>query len=218
MVEFDSRRHSPALPIVDPLGDAFLVLDAKQFGEGGVAASGVDEIFGLLGRHDGPHIKHSVYSKSNMLCNKSLNAAFTISAVAKDKQEKKPNTLSIRTALRLAMDRHSWNQSEFARELALASGKGIKPQDVTNWKKRGMPPEHLEVVSHVLNCSVDELLGRIDAASAPRRADAWPFKFPRHLYEQLDADERVIFAYESRKTIAEILAQRSDSGKQQSDI
>jgi cation transport regulator ChaB len=218
MVEFDRRRHAPALPVIDPLNYALLALDAKQLGEGGVAAGGVNEIFGLLRSHDGPHIKHSVYSKSNILCNKALNAAFTISAVPKDKQQKRPNTLSIRTALRLAMDRHHWNQSEFARELALASGKGIKPQDVTNWKKRGMPAEHLEVVSQVLHCSVDELLGRMDAASAPRRADPWPFNFPRQLYEQLDKDERVIFAYESRKTIADIIAQRSDAGKQESDI
>jgi hypothetical protein len=218
VIELDSRRHAPALPVIDALSDALLVLDAKQFGECGVAAGGVDEIIGLGGGHGGPHIKHSVYSKSNTLCNKELNAAFTISVVPKDKQQKKPNTLSIMTALRLAMDRHQWNQSAFARKLALASGKEIKPQDVTNWKKRGMPAEHLEAASHVLQCSVDELLGRMDAASAPRRADPWPFKFPRHLYEQLYEDERVIFAYESRKTIAEIIALRSDTGKRGLDI
>lgn len=218
MIEFDCRRHAPALPVIDALSDALLVLDAKQFGECGVASGGVDEIFGLGGGHGGPHIKHSVYSKSNILCNKEVNAPFTISVVPKDKQQKKPNTLSIMTALRLAMDRHQWNQSAFARKLALASGKEIKPQDVTNWKKRGMPAEHLEVVSHVLGCSVDELLGRIDAAGAPRRADAWHFKFPRHLYDQLSPDERVIFGYLAQEAIAKILAQRSDSGKQASDI
>lgn len=161
------------------------------------------------------HIKHSVYSKSNTACNNKLNNAFNIHRMAKTKAPP-PNTNSIKIALKIARDKHKWNQSDFARELALASGKPIRPQDVTNWKKRGMPAEHLEAASRVLQCSVDELLGRT-ASGRQGTTEPWTLNFPRALYDQLDKDERVIFGYESRKKIAEIISQRSDSGKQGSD-
>lgn len=61
---------------------------------------------------------------------------------------------SIVLALELALKR-GMNQTQFAEAL------GVKPQHVTNWKQRGLPPERLEEVSRLLNCSVDYLLGRV---------------------------------------------------------
>jgi transcriptional regulator with XRE-family HTH domain len=56
-------------------------------------------------------------------------------------------------ALMWAKER-GWSQSDLAREI------GVTPQDITNWKKRGMPPEWYEKTAEVLERAVDELLGR----------------------------------------------------------
>lgn len=45
------------------------------------------------------------------------------------------------------------NQSDLARKM------NVSPQDITNWKKRGMPPEHHLVASSSVGRTVDELLG-----------------------------------------------------------
>lgn len=45
-----------------------------------------------------------------------------------------------------------WNQRQFADAL------GATPADVTNWKKRGMPPERYEDVARVLGVSIDMLV------------------------------------------------------------
>lgn len=46
------------------------------------------------------------------------------------------------------------NQSALARKI------GKTPQDITNWKTRGVPAEHHALLADALNWSVDELLGR----------------------------------------------------------
>jgi len=53
-----------------------------------------------------------------------------------------------------------WNQSTFASRL------GVAPANVTNWKSRGLPPEHYKLVADALGRSVDELLGAAVTASA----------------------------------------------------
>lgn len=60
----------------------------------------------------------------------------------------------IQRALELATKRGLKTQTAFG--LAL----GLTAQHVTNWKKRGLPPERLEQVAALLNCSTDYLLGR----------------------------------------------------------
>jgi len=57
----------------------------------------------------------------------------------------------IQRALRWASDL-GMNQSALARKL------NVSPQDVTNWKKRGMPPEHYAAVAKAVNKTVDELI------------------------------------------------------------
>lgn len=120
---------------------------------------------------------------SNIVCNKVLNELFSIWTVAK------PDTRSIEIALRLAKNKHGWNQSDFAKRLAAATGKEIRPQDITNWKRRGMPPEHIEPASHVLICSADELLGRavtgIKGSNVVQLNPQWPFPVPREIYDHL---------------------------------
>lgn len=57
-----------------------------------------------------------------------------------------------------------WNQRQLADEL------GVSSANVTNWKRRGLPPDLHQAVADVFNRSVDELLGRSQpppAASAP---------------------------------------------------
>jgi hypothetical protein len=50
------------------------------------------------------------------------------------------------------------NQTELANRL------GVTPQDITNWKKRGMPPEHHAPAARLLGRTVELVLG---IASAP---------------------------------------------------
>lgn len=57
------------------------------------------------------------------------------------------------------------NQSALARKM------NVSPQDITNWKKRGMPPEHHQAAAQAVNRSVDELLGAATPAQ-PAQANA----------------------------------------------
>jgi phage repressor protein C with HTH and peptisase S24 domain len=63
------------------------------------------------------------------------------------------NERPIDTALRLAREK-GWNQAQFAAEVGASSA------DVSNWKKRGMPPERHVAVADALGTSVDTLLSR----------------------------------------------------------
>ena len=65
-----------------------------------------------------------------------------------------------------------WNQSEIAANLGLSS-----PQQISNWKRRGVPPEWHAPIARLFGRSVDELMG----LSAETPADdllqkAWPFR------------------------------------------
>lgn len=66
----------------------------------------------------------------------------------------------ISRALRLARAK-GMNQTEFAVEM------GVLPQHVTNWKKRGMPPEHHRQAAKVVGITIDELLGETPPGRAP---------------------------------------------------
>lgn len=65
----------------------------------------------------------------------------------------------------------NWSQSDLAKHL------GLLPQHVSNWKSRGVPPDRYEAIANVLDCSIDELLGRkkffADPSSIPAQ---WPFR------------------------------------------
>src|SRR5690606_17844033 len=64
-----------------------------------------------------------------------------------------------------------WSQSELAKRLDLL------PQHVSNWKARGVPPERYEAIADALDCSIDELLGRMKyVAGAGALPSPWPFK------------------------------------------
>jgi len=57
----------------------------------------------------------------------------------------------IERALRLARAK-GMNQTKFAEKM------GVLPQHVTNWKKRGMPPEHYRQAAQVVGITIDALL------------------------------------------------------------
>ena len=59
----------------------------------------------------------------------------------------------ISRVLNLARD-SGWSQVELARRV------GVSTQNITNWKKRGIPADKLPDVAEALGCSVDYLLGR----------------------------------------------------------
>lgn len=100
--------------------------------------------------------KHRVYVPSNAAFNTSLNSLFSVWAMEKAES-------TIERALRIARERKGWNQARFAAELNKL-GLPVLPQHITNWKRRGLPPEHHAVVARALDITVDELLG----INAPR--------------------------------------------------
>lgn len=100
---------------------------------------------------------HAAFKRHvNPVCNGDLNNLFTIANM-----EQRP----IDRALTWAKER-GWSQSDLAREL------GVTPQDITNWKKRGMPPEWYQGAADVLGRTVDELLGR-KMDPQPTNAEMW---------------------------------------------
>lgn len=68
--------------------------------------------------------------------------------------------------IRWGKDR-GWNQS------AIASHLRVLPQHISNWKKRGIPPEWYGPIAQLYGRSVDELIG----LNGEDRKDAaqWPF-------------------------------------------
>lgn len=64
-----------------------------------------------------------------------------------------------------------WSQSDLAVRL------GVSPQNVTNWKRRGVPPDQYVNLADTLNCSLDELLGRTKyIGSSKSSSGRWPYR------------------------------------------
>lgn len=71
--------------------------------------------------------------------------------------------------IRKASER-DWSQKELADRI------GVAPQNVTNWKRRGVPPDQYVVIADTLDCSLDDLLGRTKYVGAGQlRAGRWPY-------------------------------------------
>jgi len=105
-----------------------------------------------------PHIKHDVYFSSNAPFNSELNRLFSLMAMTG--QSIRPIDRALARAKELGM-----NQVEFA------AAMDTLPQHVTNWKRRGMPPEHHARAAKVLHWTIEQLLGlttqgRLPAESA----------------------------------------------------
>lgn len=97
-------------------------------------------------------------------------------------------------ALRMARAK-GWNQTRFAAELQ------VLPQDITNWKKRGLPSDKYVSVASALGCSVDELVGRGRPNPPKNPASRWPFdNIPYEEFDQLGREHKT--------EIAEILEDR----------
>jgi transcriptional regulator with XRE-family HTH domain len=73
----------------------------------------------------------------------------------------------IARALRIAAEK-GLNQSE------LADAVGASPQDITNWKKRGMPAAKYKSVADALHIRVDELLTGVQEARPPYEVGTLP--------------------------------------------
>jgi hypothetical protein len=101
----------------------------------------------------------------NPVCNLSAHTLFTVRAVE--------NHTPIDRALAWARDK-GMNQSAFARKMR------VSPQDVTNWKARGMPPEHHARAAEVTGHTIDELVRglAVSGAQAPAPPPA-DFRYTR---------------------------------------
>jgi hypothetical protein len=68
----------------------------------------------------------------------------------------------------------------------VAAWCGVQTQAVTNWKRRGLPAEHVPVIAENLGCSIYELLG------LPSEATDWPFpQIPPARFHRLTAGEKL---------------------------
>ena len=72
--------------------------------------------------------------------------------------------------IRKACER-DWSQSDLAKRI------GVSPQNITNWKARGVPSDQFVKIADALDCSLDELLGRWEHAGViTQKQGEWPFK------------------------------------------
>lgn len=60
-----------------------------------------------------------------------------------------------------------WSQSELANHL------GVSPQNITNWKSRGVPSDRYADIAALFARSVDQLLGK--EAEAGATIGPWPY-------------------------------------------
>lgn len=60
-----------------------------------------------------------------------------------------------------------WSQSDLANRI------GVSPQNITNWKVRGVPPERHAEIAALFSRTVEQLLGREDEKAAQVRN--WPY-------------------------------------------
>lgn len=134
-------RHLPHHPVANMLG--FHAKPASQLRH---AARSTD---GSFNRSHGK-ITHHVDSRSQQL----VLFASSRSVYASDMSKS-----AIDMVLALAKAK-GWKQTELADKI------GVKTQNITNWKTRGLPPEKLAVVAEVLGCSVDLLLGRSESGQS----------------------------------------------------
>lgn len=88
------------------------------------------------------------------------------------------------------------NQSGLARRL------GVRPQDITNWKYRGLPSDQYVNAADAFGRSVDELLGRRGPVAAS----------PESVAEAIELIRRALLALRPRKrsAAAELLADICD--------
>jgi transcriptional regulator with XRE-family HTH domain len=124
------------------------------------------------------------------MCNTRINEVFRL-ALVKSGGHKADRPID--RVLEMARAK-GMNQVKFAEKMHVA------PQHVTNWKSRGMPPEHLPKAADVLGCRVDDLLGRPDASKykplqrasqdVSRLHSAWPFTISREIYDRLPAHRK----------------------------
>jgi len=86
--------------------------------------------------------------------------------------------------IRKARDR-GWSQSDLAERLSLS------PQNITNWKSRGVPPERYVAIADALNWSLDEMLGRTRyVPGAQAMPAAWPYtELDEEKFRALDAKQ-----------------------------
>lgn len=132
-----------------------------------------------------------------------LNDLFSIEPV-KSKERGRTIDRVIQRMLELG-----WDQAEFARKM------GVSDANVTNWKARGMPTDHLERASRVLGKSVDWLLGKED--STRKQIFEWPFEVPFSDFEELEDEQQQFIRGIVEDQVARYKAQNGPKRRKKSD-
>lgn len=141
-------------------------------------------------------IKHGVYLLSNTLCNPPLNIGFRVQCMKVGYER------VLQRAKELGMPGPK----------ALADALNISPQNMTNWKIRGVPPRMHKPVADVLQWSVDELLGR---GKVDKAASHSPFRVPFSDYLGLTTKQKQELAEIVEDRIARFRAKGGPTGRKE---
>lgn len=79
-----------------------------------------------------------------------------------------------------------WAKDDGLNQSDLANRLGVLPQDITNWKKRGLPSDKYLEVAETLGRSIDDLLGRTGYKRQPSNANVTSKNTDIAVFERLD--------------------------------
>lgn len=159
MIEHHSWRQPSPLPIVDPLLEARLQIDSEELCEGGITAGRLNQAGGLGWVHD-RNINTTFMDKSNEMFINGFNGLFSLEAMPEAPQE--PPAKPIETPIDRFLRWAGWTGSDGERSLAaIAEDWGISPQNLNNWKRRGMPPYEIPRLAAKYEKPIEVALGAL---------------------------------------------------------
>lgn len=79
-----------------------------------------------------------------------------------------------------------WAKDDGLNQSDLANRLGVLPQDITNWKKRGLPSDKYLEVAETLGRSIDDLLGRTGYKRQPSNSNVTSKSTDIAVFERLD--------------------------------
>lgn len=79
-----------------------------------------------------------------------------------------------------------WAKDDGLNQSDLANRLGVLPQDITNWKKRGLPSDKYLEVAETLGRSIDDLLGRTGYKRQSANTNVTSKSIDTAIFERLD--------------------------------
>lgn len=133
VLKHDRCGHAASLPVIHPLLESWSLVETNQASKRRVAASGIDELGGLLCVH--ADIKHHVYHRRNMAFNNTLFSCKKIDVMSTHDDISPAMGRLYEAAVDLGLIDAGHRLTSFARLV------NHLPQHVKNWEKRGPSKE-----------------------------------------------------------------------------